>query len=58
MWFENQIVPNYKDCLTNIDTDYSNYNRFLKNASIVISTEVLVTRYLGSLLNIWKMDDV
>ena len=39
MWFENQIVPNYKDCLTNIDTDYSNYNRFLKNASIVISTE-------------------
>ena len=21
MWFENQAVPNFKDCLTNIDTD-------------------------------------
>ena len=38
MWFKNKVNPDYEDCMTNVDTDFSNYKNFIKNASIVIST--------------------
>ena len=38
MWFLNKVPIAYKDCITNVDTNIKTYNSFVKNATILIST--------------------
>ena len=38
MWFQGKIDKKYADCISNVDTEFEIYSSFMKNASIVIST--------------------
>ena len=38
MWFVHDVHQDYKDCVTNVDTNKKTYDSFIEKASVVIST--------------------